>query len=210
MDARAHSNWVATIRRFVNTKASAETCELCSKPLPLQHRHLLEISTRRILCACEGCAFILGTGARFRAVYPLTTRLSKFHVTDSEWESMQLPIDIVFFFLNGDGDRATAIYPGPAGAMESALSAHAWDNLLTIDPSLADMAPHVEALLINRTRNARDYFRVSIDRCYALVGLIRTRWRGVSGGQDVWNGVSDFFDSLDQSAVIDPGSCIHG
>ncbi len=210
MDVRAPSNWVATVRGFVNPKAGVETCEFCSNPLSPQHHHLLEILTRRFFCACEGCALTLETNTRFRAVFPMTTRLDHFNLSDAEWESMQLPIDIVFFFLSGDSDRAVAIYPGPAGATESALSDHAWASLMAVDPSLADMTPHVEALLINRTKDARGYYRVSIDRCYALVGLIRTRWRGLSGGHEVWDDVSTFFNSLDESAATGRGIYTHG
>jgi hypothetical protein len=95
--------------------------------------------------------------------------------------------------------------------MESALSVQAWNSLLKANPSLADMEPDVEALLVNRTKSARDYYRVSIDRCYALVGLIRTRWRGLSGGADVWDDIRDFFASLDANAMTKSDKAyVHG
>src|SRR5436305_2026101 len=34
--------------------------------------------------------------------------------------------------------------------------------------------PDVEALLVNRAGSARDHFRVGIDQCYRLAGLLRT------------------------------------
>jgi hypothetical protein len=37
---------------------------------------------------------------------------------------------------------------------------------------------------------------VGIDECYRLVGLIRTRWRGLSGGPDVWTEIGRYFDEL--------------
>jgi hypothetical protein len=58
------------------------------------------------------------------------------------------------------------------------------------------MEPDVEALLVNRSRGARQYFLVPIEDCYALVGLIRTRWRGLTGGQEVWEEIESFFGSL--------------
>ena len=171
---------------------------------------MIEIETRRFLCSCTGCSLTLEGSNKFRALSPKTEFLSDFHLSDPEWESLQFPIDIVFFFRSGSDNRPIAIYPSPAGGVESALSAEAWAQLVESNPMLDDMLPDVEALLINRTKGARDYYLVSIDRCYALVGLIRTRWRGLSGGADVWDGVSDFFSSL-KGHADEPGKMfLHG
>jgi hypothetical protein len=43
---------------------------------------------------------------------------------------------------------------------------------------------------------AKNYFIVPIDECYRLVGLIRTHWRGLSGGTEVWKEMRDFFAQL--------------
>jgi hypothetical protein len=59
------------------------------------------------------------------------------------------------------------------------------------------MAPDVEALLVDRVGGAHRHWLVGVDECYALVGLIRTRWRGLSGGTEVWGEISAFFDALD-------------
>ena len=58
------------------------------------------------------------------------------------------------------------------------------------------MEPDVEALLVNRVSGARDHFIAPIDRCYELVGLIRVSWRGLSGGQEVWERIDAFFTDL--------------
>ena len=39
-------------------------------------------------------------------------------------------------------------------------------------------------------------FGVPLNRCYALVGLLRRRWRGWSGGGEVWGAVEEFFAQL--------------
>ena len=62
------------------------------------------------------------------------------------------------------------------------------------------MEPDVEALLVNRARGARDHWLVPIDECYELVGLIRTRWRGLTGGKEVWEEIGRFFEALDRRA----------
>jgi hypothetical protein len=66
---------------------------------------------------------------------------------------------------------------------------------------LETLAPDVEALLINRTKGARQYYRVSIDRCFALVGVIRSSWKGISGGVEGWEAIGRFFSALDASGV---------
>ena len=43
-------------------------------------------------------------------------------------------------------------------------------------------------------RGARRQWIVPIDVCYALVGLIRTHWRGFTGGADVWRELDTFFE----------------
>jgi hypothetical protein len=35
----------------------------------------------------------------------------------------------------------------------------------------------------------------------ALVGLIRSRWKGLSGGEEVWRDIARFFDELGQKAI---------
>jgi hypothetical protein len=60
----------------------------------------------------------------------------------------------------------------------------------------------VEALLVNRTEGARDYYRVPIDQCYALTGLIRSRWRGIAGGQQAWDAIRRFFAVLKASGRV--------
>ena len=47
-------------------------------------------------------------------------------------------------------------------------------------------------------RGARRQWIVPIDVCYALVGLIRTRWRGFTGGAEVWRELDKFFEGLDR------------
>ena len=58
------------------------------------------------------------------------------------------------------------------------------------------MQPDVEALLVNRVGESSDYFIVPIDECYRLVGLIRTKWKGLGGGTEVWEAINGFFAEL--------------
>jgi hypothetical protein len=84
------------------------------------------------------------------------------------------------------------------GPTESLLGLEAWTELQRDNPVLRDMEPDVEALLVNRARGARQHFLVPIDECYRLVALIRTHWRGFTGGKDVWQEITRFFDELER------------
>ena len=114
-------------------------------------------------------------------------------MSDAEWESLALPINLAFFFFSTPAAKITAMYPGPAGATESMLPLDSWKTLVANNPALATMQPDVEALLVNRVDATRDYFIAPIDVCYELVGTIRKYWRGLSGGEEVWRRINEFF-----------------
>ncbi len=107
---------------------------------------------------------------------------------------------MAFFFRNSALERVAAFYPSPVGATESLLSLEAWADLESRNPVLATMEPDVEALLVNRARGAREHWLVPVDACYRLVGLIRTRWKGLAGGDDVWLELGAFFEDLRRQA----------
>jgi hypothetical protein len=64
------------------------------------------------------------------------------------------------------------------------------------------MVPDTEALLVNRVQGASDHFIVPIDECYRLVGLIRTKWKGLAGGAEVWEAINNFFAELRKRAAV--------
>ena len=107
---------------------------------------------------------------------------------------------MAFFFRNSAEGRVMAFYPSPMGPTESLLELSTWDELERVNPVLLEMEPDVEALLVNRARGARQQWLVPIDDCYALVGVIRTRWRGFSGGREVWQEIDRFLKRLDEQA----------
>ena len=93
-----------------------------------------------------------------------------------------------------------AYYPSPAGATESLLDLEGWQALVDSNPILHRLAPDVEALLVNRVKDARQYYLVPIDACYQLVGLIRLAWRGLGGGTEVWEAIAGFFHDIQTKA----------
>ena len=119
--------------------------------------------------------------------------LPDFRLTDEAWEDLHLPINLAFFLRSTPAGRVVALYPSPAGATESLVALEAWQALAAENPVLRDLEPDVEALLVNRVGESRECYRVGIDECYKLVGLIRTHWRGLSGGPAVWDEIGRFF-----------------
>ena len=183
-------------------RAAVEQCELCSVRVPPQHRHLLEMSTQKIVCACDPCAlrFQDVVEGRFKFIPRDARALSGFTITDTDWENFALPINLAFFFYSTSTKKMMAYYPSPAGPTESLLPLDAWESLFNQNPPLQKMLPDVEALLVNRAGKARDYFIVPIDKCYELVGTIRMHWRGLSGGQELWENIECFFSDLKANA----------
>jgi hypothetical protein len=142
------------------------------------------------------------SNSEYRVVPNGARLLPDFHMTDAEWDALRLPIDMAFLFHSTPDGRPVALYPGPAGATESLLSLDAWGQLVARNPALADLEPDVEALLVNRIEGVREYYRVPIDRCFALVGLIRTRWRGLSGSAEAWQAIRHFFAELRNPVAV--------
>ena len=99
-----------------------------------------------------------------------------------------------------------AVYPSPAGATESLLPLAAWNSLAERNPRLLTMQSDVEAFLVNRVGTKRDYYVVPIDVCFELVGLIRSHWRGLSGGDVVWQQVDSLFARLSANARSTPAT----
>ena len=142
---------------------------------------------------------------KYRRVPRRIRFLPDFHLTDAQWESLMIPINMAFFFNSTAAGHVVALYPSPAGPTESLLGLESWDELVQSNPLLKEMEPDVEALLVNRVGSARgytdsEYYLVPIDECYKLVGLIRAHWRGLSGGTKVWEEIGAFFAGLKEKA----------
>jgi hypothetical protein len=195
-------NLIKTLRRFRQPQAIQERCDFCSTGLSSSHRHLLEISNSRIVCACDPCAlrFQDVVGGRFKLIPRDLWRLPELSLPDLEWENLALPINLAFFFYSTPEKKMKALYPSPAGATESLLPLAAWNSLAERNPRLGTMQPDVEALLVNRVGIKREYYVVPIDVCFELVGIIRMHWRGLSGGDSVWQQVETFFGRLAANA----------
>jgi hypothetical protein len=185
-------------------QAAQEVCELCGEPIPADHRHLLDLSSREIMCACQACKILFdrreaGAG-HYRLVPDRRLRIDDFRLHDAGWDDLRIPVEMAFFFYSTRDERVSAFYPSPAGPTESLLRLDAWEDLERANPVLQSLEPDVEALLVNRARGAREYYIVPIEDPYRLVALIRSRWRGLTGGQEVWEEIENFFARLSEQA----------
>lgn len=175
---------------------------MCSAELAAEHQHLVEPASRQLVCACEPCAILFSGQAekKYKRVPRRVRALNEFHLTDAQWEGLMIPIGMAFFFKSTPVGKTVALYPSPAGPIESLLALDSWDEIVRENPLLQEMEPDVEALLANRVKGASEYYLVPIDECYKLVGLIRAHWRGLSGGALVWDEIAGFFNGLKEKA----------
>jgi Family of unknown function (DUF5947) len=182
--------------------SAEERCDLCGEPVPPVHRHMVDLDSRRLLCACRACTVLFhdaaAAGGRLRLIPTSSRRLDDFALDDALWARLRLPVELAFLFHSSRAERTVAIYPSPMGATESQLELDAWEELAAANPQLAELEPDVEALLVSRARGMREHWLVPIDDCYALVGLIRTRWRGFGGGEEAWQAIGQFFQELSE------------
>lgn len=197
---------VRALRRLAAARSQAlERCESCGVALPHEHRHMLDQERSALVCACAACALRYEHGGvardRYRTVPQRYLALRDFDLPDTLWDELLIPVGMAFIYISTPARRPVAYYPSPAGATESLLSLERWASLLASNPVLDDLAPDVEALLINRLRGSHAYYLVPIDACFRLVGTIRAQWRGLSGGAEVWDAIETFFAELQARAL---------
>lgn len=175
----------------------AEACDLCSAPLAETHQHLFDVASRRLGCACDPCAILFTDNRqKYRRVPRRVKFLHDFQMTDAQWDGLMIPIGIAFLFHNSAMKRMVALYPSPAGAVESLLSLETWEEIAGEDPGIRTMESDVEGLLVYRVGTAREHYIIPIDECFKLIGLIRMKWKGFSGGMQMWQEIGKFLEHI--------------
>ena len=208
------------LRRFVERRQAAppqERCELCGVPIAHEHSHLVERENRRLICACRPCYLVFmpkgASQGRFRCVPDRYLHDDAFDMTPAQWDDLQIPVSMAFFFYNSDLAKSVAFYPGPAGATESLLPLDSWETMRETNPLFKSIEDDVEALLVRRedsperltppvsgghppTPGTFECYLVPIDACYELVGLVRLHWKGFDGGEEAKTAIAEFFEGL--------------
>jgi hypothetical protein len=178
------------------SRAPAGRCDICNTALPEDHRHLLHLEERRIVCSCEACWALHSGDPEYRPAGMRTVWLERFDCDEELWGRFQIPIGLAFFMRSSVTGGVVGFYPSPAGATESELALDAWEELVERNRALGDLDPDAEALIVNRLAEPPQHVIAPIDECYRLVGLIKSRWEGISGGPALREAVPQFFDAL--------------
>jgi hypothetical protein len=189
-----------------NTSAKAdqdaERCELCSEVLDGRHGHLVDTDKRSIACACRACYLLFthggAAGGKYRAIPERICHDPERPLDGMDWNELQIPVTMAFFFRNSALDRVVAGYPSPGGVTECELDLEAWDRLAVAYPLLAELTPDTEAIFVHQ----EEVFLIPIDMCYSLVGELRLYWQGFDGGAEVRAALDNFLTGLRRRAVV--------
>lgn len=187
-------------RPAAETGPDVERCEMCRAELDERHGHVVDLEKRSLVCTCRACYLLFfspGAGkGRYRAVPEDVHHDPAHRLAPADWDALQVPVGTAFFFHNSDLDRVVGCYPSPGGATECELDLAEWQRLAEQYPLFGALDPDVQAIFAHRTDDGFEYFRVPIDVCYALVGQVRLRWRGLDGGEEIRTALAGFFDDL--------------
>jgi hypothetical protein len=203
---------LAVLRRIRHTRPRqvprpGERCELCGEGIGDDHRHLVDTKARNLMCACRGCYLLFVSegagGGHYRAVPDRYVAFPGFQLSRAQWDAMQIPVSVAFFFFNSELGRVAAFYPSPAGATESELPLDKWAEIVAANPELGTLQPDVEAFLVRASpergepgRGEAACYLVPIDVCYELVGHLRRLWRGFDGGSEAHEQLERFFATV--------------
>lgn len=194
----ARSDVASTAPR--SSAVTLSRCDLCGQELPGgRHTVLFDRLWRSLDCACRTCAALLG-GSRDRhylRVPRRVERLDSFAIDDDTWNALGVPIGLAYFARRAGSGEVFACYPGPAGGVEAGVDALAWSELVAANPDLADLEPEVEALMVDRRPGAPPRcYRLSIDECYRLVGVVHAACHGYREGGSAEAAIEGFFAGL--------------
>jgi hypothetical protein len=181
--------------------AAEEACDLCGIGLGEDHRHLLALVERRIICSCETCWAMRSGEGDYRPTGNRTVWLPDLRLPDDLWAGFQIPIGLAFFMESTVTACVVAMYPSPGGATESELHFESWARMQQLNPVLATLEPDIEGLIANRLSDPPSYVIAPIDRCYELTGTVKAHWEGISGGTAVQAAIDAFFARLEKKAM---------
>ena len=196
---------LAVLRRIASTRPAqpaGERCEMCAEPIAEAHQHVVDLESRSLLCTCRPCYLLFTDSSahlRYRSVPDRYLSFEPFELGPAQWDELEIPVGLAFFFFNSALGRTAAFYPSPAGATESELPLNAWASVQAANPAITVLAPDTEALLIRSPgpdRERADCHLVPIDACYELVGRLRRVWKGFDGGQESRQELAAFFDRI--------------
>lgn len=182
-----------------------ERCEMCATPVADGHGHVVDVEARGMLCVCRPCYLLFtpeGAGNdHYRAVPDRYVDLGPGAIGPQQWDQLEIPVSVAFFFHNSKLGEVVGLYPGPGGATESQLSLTTWADIVSAAPALGSLLPDVEAVLVRGAARgagdrASEAFIVPIDRCYELTGRLRAVWKGIDGGREAHAALDEVFGEV--------------
>jgi hypothetical protein len=182
------------IERGAADRGQLERCDMCACAVPERHRHAVDTEQAELMCLCRPCALLFERDAASQGHYRLVPE-RRVRLDGLEPSALGVPVGLAYFVRHADG-QVVAHYPSPLGSTTWEIDAGAWQSQVTGCPQLADLAPEVEAVLVNTVRDARERWIVPLDDCFQLIALVGREWTGLSGGSRVWPQIEAFFAGL--------------
>ena len=136
-----------TVRPPSPAEPVEERCELCAEPIADGARPPGRPARPATSCApAAGCYLLFTSEGAGRPPLPGRARplpgVPRLRaVTAAQWDCLQIPVGVAFFFLNSALGRVAAFYPGPAGATESELPLDTWEELVAPYPGWPTSSP---------------------------------------------------------------------
>jgi hypothetical protein len=149
------------------------------------------------VCACEACWALYSGDAEYRPTgCGRCGWINASTVTPRRGRAFQIPIGLAFFMRSTVTGGVVAFYPSPAGATESELSLDVLGRAGRAQPVLEHLDPMPRRSSSTAPPSPTSTRSLPIDDCYALVGLIKSRWEGISGGAAIEQAVPEFFEAI--------------
>ena len=159
----------------------------CAPVDPLRATHVVDVGQRTLVCACRpatSCSPPRRRGGRYRAVPERYLPVTDFALTPAQWDSLQIPVAVAFFFATRVGHGRLLPEPGRRHRVPAAASA--WAEVEVANPVVGDpparrrgrLDPHRR----RRGRHRRGVLRRSHRRLLRAGGPPATGCGGASTG----------------------------
>ena len=76
-------------------------------------------------------------------------------MTDAQWNALMIPIGSAVLFRHDASGKLAALYPSPAGPVESRLTLDAWEEIAKDNPEVRSMETDVEVTPQGETQSQK-------------------------------------------------------
>jgi hypothetical protein len=159
--------------------SALEQCELCAAPLAEAHDHLLELSARRLACACTACAVLFADeleaplAQRYVRLKRQAAQLPLGAITDPDLIGLGIPVRLVILCPSGLHDALYMLYPSASGPIEASAPHELWRELVGRRAELAAVRDDRDALIVDLRTAAPAIVHASLDVAHELLGSLR-------------------------------------